>query len=97
MTPIDRLHYGSLKLPPKLQAMVARYIEGARDGRDPVKLFRNGARVLNATFKRADAGDDETLEAMRRDRIDGFALCICAELFATAALALEKEANATVR
>ncbi len=90
MTPIERLYHGSRTLPPKLQAMIARYIEGADEGRDAVKLFQNGARLLNDMFKRADAGDKEALEAMRRDRIDGFAIVIAAELFASAALALER-------
>lgn len=87
----------SLLLPPKLASMVARYIEAVNDGRDPVKLFRNGANLLNATFRRAADGDSEALSSLLRDRISAPALAIAAEIFSTAALSIEEERERIAR
>lgn len=81
----------SLRLPPKLTAMFARYIEAANSGRDPVKLFRTGAQLLNNTFRLAADGCGDTLATMAHDRIDAVQLALAAELFETAASTIERE------
>lgn len=86
---IARLHHESLRLPPKLAAMIARYVEAANEGRDPVHLFRTGANLLNHTFQLADGGCAHTLAAMRRDGVNAIDLAHAAELLATAALNIE--------
>lgn len=88
---LAKLHRESLKLPYKLAYMVARYIEGVNDGRDPVALFRNGANLINNTFMLADRGDAETLAAMKRDGIDATSMALAAELFSSAADEIERE------
>lgn len=89
---LARFQRGSLTFPPKLRNMVSRYIEAINEGpHTPSKLLRNGQRLLNATFIRADEGCQETQATMIRDGINAMTLATAAELFGTAAAEFEAQ------
>ncbi len=89
---LAQMQRDSLKLPYKLQLMVAKYIEAINEGtHTPSKLCKLGAGLLNDHFVKCDAGDVEALEAMRRDHIDANALAAAGDLFIMAQLQFEEE------